>query len=98
MRVEDSAGRILISSGKDAWKPPVDEMSTRELLGLLDKIRKVGGWYSPFDAHGSLGYGLDEVKAELAKRPHVPTGVEAKKLRRMKAGYHSHGRADKSSR
>jgi hypothetical protein len=97
MAVEDLKGRVLISRGKDAWKPPVADMSTRELLGLLARIRRVGGWYTPYDTHGGAvpGYSFEEVKAELAHRPHVPTGAQAKQIRRERAGTHSHGRADK---
>ena len=96
MAVEDSKGRVLVSRGKDSWKPPVADMSTRELLGLLARIRRVGGWYTPYDHHSvSPGYYAEEVKAELARRPHVPTGAEAKQVRRERALTRSHGRADK---
>jgi hypothetical protein len=87
MAIEDSSGHMLISRGKDAWKPPVSDMGTRELLALLARIRRVGGWYTPYGTHeGPVpGYSLEEVKAELSRRPHVPTGAEAKQQRRERA-------------
>ena len=53
-------------------------------MGLLDAIHRVGGhWYSP--GGSDSGYSLDEVKAELATREHVPNKPEAKALRREAA-------------
>lgn len=53
---------------------------TKHLLLYLNHSRACGGWYSPWD--GDDGFSTDELKAELATRPHVPNKVEGKALRR----------------
>lgn len=74
----------------DRMLDKIRAMTTRELLGILQKIRKVGGhWYSPVGSDSYVGYFLDDVKAELAKRPHVPSRAEAKGLRRKRALGHA---------
>ena len=65
---------------------PVESLPTRQLLKYLDLARKFGGFYSPVDSHSGVGYTLDELKAEAAKREHVPNKREAKEARRRAAG------------
>ena len=64
---------------------PVESLPTRQLLDYLNLARKFGGWYSPVDSHSNIGYTFDELKAEAAKREHVPNKQEAKELRRQRA-------------
>ena len=90
--VEDLSGRALCSRGRAAWKPPAADMSTRELLFTLGKARACGGWYSPYDANGGPGYTVEELKAELAGREHVPNKPEGKALRRAAAQGKAPGR------
>ena len=56
---------------------------TRQLLDYLKHARACGGWYSPWD--GSTGYTIEELKAELETREHVPNKAEAKRIRQDKA-------------
>lgn len=58
-------------------------LSTRELMDYLDCARKFGGFYSPWE--GSTGYTIEEIRAELATREHVPNKQEAKALRQKQA-------------
>jgi len=93
--VEDSRRHALLSTGKGAWRMPLNEMATRQLLKVLAQSR-VG--YSEEEGGGPRDYTTEEIKAELAKRPHIPTGEEAKAIRRAKTGGgrgHTHGRAEK---
>jgi hypothetical protein len=61
------------------------EIKTKVLLGYLDKARRCGGiGYDPTNNHGDI-IPIEELKAELTKREHIPNKSEAKNIRRMKA-------------
>lgn len=62
---------------------PLTDEHTRVLLDYLKHARACGGWYSPWDS--DTGYTIEELKAELATRPHVPNKAEAKRIRQEKA-------------
>lgn len=64
-------------------KRSLGPVHTRQLLDYLKHARACGGWYSPWD--GSTGYTIEELKAELATREHVPNKAEAKRIRQDKA-------------
>jgi hypothetical protein len=68
----------------------IRHMSTRELLWTLKQTNACGGWYSPEGSGAHWGYSADDLKAELAERPHIPKRAEAKELRRKKALGHLH--------
>ena len=59
-------------------------LHTRQLLDALESSRGSGGVWSP-DGEWGAGYSADEIKAELARRPHVPNKPEAKAARRAAA-------------
>jgi hypothetical protein len=59
--------------------------STRELLDWLRYSYAFNGFFSPCDSHSSHGVTTEELKAELAKREHVPNKVEARENRRRAA-------------
>lgn len=59
--------------------------STRELLLYLNYARAFGGWFSPCDSSSSYGFFYDDIKAELATRPHIPGKLEAKANRQKAA-------------
>ena len=67
-------------------KPPgpgpydLDRLHTRELMRYLRNAQAMGS-YDPTDGNGKH-ISLEEIKAELAKRPHVPNKPEGTKLRR----------------
>ena len=64
---------------------PIESLPTRLLLEYLALARKFGGWYSPVGSHSDIGYTYEELKAEAAKREHIPNKIEAKELRRRRA-------------
>lgn len=64
-------------------------LTTKELMGLLQSARKCGGSYNPFydsgsAPKGSRRYTIEEIKNELATKPHIPNKIEAKKIRQDK--------------
>jgi len=56
---------------------------TRTLLAYRDACCKFGGYYQIVD-HGPAVH-IENVKAELATREHIPNKLEAKALRRIMA-------------
>lgn len=56
---------------------------TKELLIFLDKARKCGGGYSPFD--NDICFTIEEIKSELTTREHIPNKKESKLIRQNKA-------------
>jgi hypothetical protein len=61
------------------------EAHTRQLLKWLQYTRAYGGWFSPYGSGSTYGWSKSEIKAELATRPHIPSGKEAKALRQEAA-------------
>lgn len=64
-------------------------LNTRVLMVYLRGCQRMGS-FDPTYSGGGRHITLEEVKAELAKRPHVPNKKEGEKLRREK----SQGRPD----
>ncbi len=72
---------------------PLTEIPTRQLLAWRDSCYGCGGAVAVdgdkphYDEGGSLrnGYTLEEIKAELATREHIPNKKEAAALRRQNA-------------
>ena len=62
----------------------LSSMHTRQLLDALTLSRGDYGFWSPEGEWGP-GYSSDEIKAELAHRPHIPNKQEAKAARRAAA-------------
>ena len=87
LRVEDGASRRLLCAKEGvAHRRPFSGMRTRELLALLEMAHKTADWYVDDAKYLSeVGFSADQVKAELAKREHVPNKPEAKALRREAA-------------
>ena len=72
----------------ERWYPNrkgIEAESTRKLLMRLRLTYKC----RPDGSHGAqkyyVGYSAAEIKAELAKRPHIPNKAEAKALRQKEA-------------
>lgn len=75
------------------------EARTTELLDWLRGAHRCGGiGYDPLDNHSPYYLDIDEIKAELATRPHIPNKVESKELRRHRAGFRGHGKRMRFSR
>lgn len=72
---------------RDRQLDRIRNMSTRLLLNYLQRCRKVGGVWSDSYPYGG-GLDIEDIKRELAKRPHIPKGPEAKRLRRQRAQSH----------
>lgn len=60
------------------------KIHTKVLLDWLNHARKCGGSYSPSGTYVDV-FSIDELKAELATREHIPNKEEAKKIRQQKA-------------
>lgn len=60
---------------------------TRQLLDLLQCCRRCGGRYDVLDNNSDWFVSISQVKAELAKREHIPNKLEAKKLRQERAKF-----------
>lgn len=58
---------------------------TRVLLNWLASARATGGGYDPFYDGNGNGISIEAIKAELAKREHVPSKREGSAIRRKKA-------------
>lgn len=78
-------------------KPKVDpydlpNLSTKTLLRYLDVARESGYGYNPYHWSNSPSreITIEEIKAELAKRPHVHNKVSGSEARR-KASQENHG-------
>lgn len=62
------------------------QLHTRELLQYLQSARACGGTYNPGDHdYGGIFFTILEIKAELAKREHIPNKQEGIAARRLKA-------------
>jgi hypothetical protein len=71
---------------------------TRELLDWLKHARACGGFYIPCDpASGGPEYTIEELKAELATREHIPSKQEGEAARRAHARLR-HGKAKGKNR
>lgn len=57
-------------------------LHTKQLLNLLHSFRQS---YSPFEFQIDFNVEYERIKAELAKRPHIPNKIEAKAIRKAKA-------------
>jgi hypothetical protein len=56
---------------------------TRELLRMLNDARPSGFYW--VDYPSGPKYSVEDIKAELATREHIPNKAEAKKIRQQKA-------------
>jgi hypothetical protein len=57
-------------------------LHTKQLLNLLQSFRK---GYSPFEEQINFEVESTAVRAELAKRPHIPNKVESRVIRQAAA-------------
>jgi len=65
---------------------PLKETHTRELLAMLKSTRQYGSSrYYPCYPSDAGSVSVEELKAELALREHIPNKAEAKKLRQEAA-------------
>jgi len=71
-------------------KTPALHLHTKILLNYLERARACGGAYSPSDSKNGPFYTIDELKAALRSRPHVPNKPEAKEVRRQKQWHKKH--------
>jgi len=62
----------------------LQNLSTKELLSLLQSARACGGSYC-LSSNDSTDFTTDEIKSELLTREHVPNKPEAKAIRQQKA-------------
>lgn len=69
------------SFDRDGW---LNSQHTKQLLSLLNKARKCGGSFDPFDG-GQVFYSTEEIKKLLETREHVPNKKEAREIRQSKA-------------
>lgn len=72
--------------------PPYQEIDlkkvhTRQLISWLRKARATGGWYTPGDHKDphARGATIEQLKAELATREHIPNKKESKEQRQEAA-------------
>ena len=64
----------------------LSKIPTRRLLNYLNHARACGGSYDITNNHCSdMVVSIDELKAELVTREHIPNKKEAKKIRQEKA-------------
>lgn len=60
------------------------ETHTKVLLKDLEHARACGGRYSPWHPSSIEPFTIEELKAELALREHVPNKKESKEIRKAK--------------
>lgn len=65
--------------------------ATRQLLAIRDRCYALSCSYNVNDGYGNACVTLDEVKAVLATREHVPNKAEGKAARRQRAEAARHG-------
>jgi len=53
-------------------------------MQYLNKCRKLHGYYDILDNHSACVVTIEQVKAELATREHIPNKQEAKALRKAR--------------
>lgn len=75
----------MTREGINPWNPEVHlkACDTRTLLFYRDQCLKFHGQYDILDNHSSCIVTHDQVKAELATRPHIANKNESKKLRQI---------------
>jgi ribosomal protein L35 len=80
----------MTREGINPWNPAVHlkACDTRTLLFYRDQTLKFHGQYDILDNHSQCVVTHEQVKAELATRPHIPNKNEAKALRRIMAQTH----------
>lgn len=76
-----------VNEGPEYRQIDLKKVPTRQLLTWLRKARAVGGWYTPGDHKDphSRGATINQLKAELSTREHVPNKRESKELRQAAA-------------
>lgn len=62
-------------------------IETRQLMSWRERAYACGGSYTPFDYHSNSAmiFSIEDIKAELNTREHIPNKKEAKVLRQTKA-------------
>lgn len=63
----------------------LQELSTKDLMTFRNSCYATNGYHSVHDNNVGPWFTLEEVKEELAKRPHIPNKQEGKALRRAAA-------------
>jgi hypothetical protein len=65
---------------KEKW---LQKQNTKKLLSYLEHARACGFSYSPFD--GDVYFSIEDIKAVLATREHMPNKKEARAIRQKRA-------------
>jgi len=80
----------MTREGMNPWNAEVHlkACDTRTLLFYRDQALKFKGQYDILDNHSECVVTHEQIKAELATRPHIPNKNEAKALRRIMAQTH----------
>jgi hypothetical protein len=62
-------------------------IETRQLMSWRERAYACGGYYTPFNHHSNSAmiFSIDDIKAELSTREHIPNKKEAKVIRQTKA-------------
>ena len=62
-------------------------IETRQLMSWRERAYACGGYYTPFNHHSNSAmlFSIEDLKAELATREHIPNKKEAKVIRQTKA-------------
>lgn len=62
-------------------------IETRQLMSWRERAYACGGNYTPFNPHSNTAmfFSIEDLKAELSTREHIPNKKEAKVLRQTKA-------------
>ena len=62
-------------------------IDTRQLMSWRERAYACGGYYTPFDhkSNSAMIFSIEDIKAELGTREHIPNKQEAKALRQQKA-------------
>lgn len=73
--------------GMNPWNPEVHlaAQDTKLLMSYLDGCRKYQGQFDILGDNSGCVVTIDQVKAALEGRPHIPNKLEAKALRRIMA-------------
>lgn len=77
---------MVQSTSDDKSLEALHRFHTKELLGMLNAARRCGGGYDPFYDGLGRAYTIEEFKSVLANRAHVPSKIEAKRIRQQRAG------------
>ena len=83
---KEEVWEALIAKNPGEWNPVkyLKTLRTRQLLDLLKSCR-IHGFWDVLDNHSDHVVTLDQLKAELATREHIPNKKEAKALRQERA-------------